>query len=60
MTNDARKGSGLVAVRLVPSREFGPTSEPFDGTNIIGTVLSTEKLGGIREKDLVYIREMKG
>jgi putative methanogenesis marker protein 3 len=60
MTNDARKGSGLVGVRLVPSREFGPTSEPFDGTNIIGTVLSTEKLGGIREKDLVYIREMKG
>jgi UPF0288 family protein (methanogenesis marker protein 3) len=60
ITNDARKGSGLVGVRLSPNREFGPTSEPFDGTNIIGTVISVEKLKHIREKKAVYIREVKG
>jgi UPF0288 family protein (methanogenesis marker protein 3) len=60
ITNDARKGSGLVGVRLSPNREFGPTSEPFDGTNIIGTVISVEKLKHIREKKAVYVREVKG
>lgn len=60
ITNDARKGAGLVGVRLIPHTEFGPTSEPFDGTNIIGMVLSPEKLKGIKEKEIVFIREVKG
>lgn len=60
ITNDARKGAGLVGVRLICHTEFGPTSEPFEGTNIIGTVLSPEKLKGIREKEIVFIREVKG
>ncbi|MDO9324814.1 MAG: methanogenesis marker 3 protein, partial [Methanoregula sp.] len=29
ITNDSRKGTGLVGVRLSANREFGPTSEPF-------------------------------
>ncbi|MFA4877242.1 MAG: methanogenesis marker 3 protein [Methanoregula sp.] len=59
ITNDSRKGAGLVGVRLVPNREFGPTSEPFEGTNLIGRVIDTEKLKKVRERETVYIREVK-
>jgi putative methanogenesis marker protein 3 len=59
ITNDARKGAGLVGVRLSANREFGPTSEPFEGTNIIGRVVDTQKLRGLKEKDKVYIREAR-
>ena len=59
LTNDSRKGTGLVGVRLSANREFGPTSEPFEGTNIIGRVVDTEKLKKMREKETVYIREVK-
>jgi UPF0288 family protein (methanogenesis marker protein 3) len=41
------------------NREFGPTSEPFEGTNIIGRVVDTEKLKGLKEKEKVYIREAR-
>lgn len=59
ITNDSRKGSGLVGVRLSPNKEFGPTSEPFEGTNILGRVIDTEKLKKVKEKEIVYIRVMK-
>jgi putative methanogenesis marker protein 3 len=59
MTNDSRKGAGLVGVRLSENMEFGPTSEPFEGTNIIGRVIDTEKLKNLKEREMVYIREMK-
>ena len=53
------KVPGLVGVRLSANREFGPTSEPFEGTNIIGRVIDTEKLKKLKEKEKVYIREVK-
>jgi putative methanogenesis marker protein 3 len=59
ITNDSRKGSGLVGVRLSANKEFGPTSEPFEGTNIIGRVIDTAKLKGVKERQTVYIREVK-
>ncbi len=59
ITNDSRKGSGMVGVRLSANREFGPTSEPFEGTNIIGHVIDTEKLKGFKERERVYIREVR-
>jgi putative methanogenesis marker protein 3 len=59
ITNDARKGAGLVGVRLSANREFGPTSEPFEGTNIIGRVIDTDKLKKVKERQTVYIREVK-
>jgi len=58
ITNDSRKGSGMVGVRLSANREFGPTSEPFEGTNIIGRVLDTGKLKNFKEREKVYIREV--
>ncbi len=59
ITNDARKGAGLVGVRLSANREFGPTSEPFEGTNIIGRVIDTDKIRKVKERQTVYIREVK-
>jgi putative methanogenesis marker protein 3 len=59
LTNDTRKNAGLVGVRLSANREFGPTSEPFDGTNMIGRVIDTEKLKKVKEREKVYIREVR-
>lgn len=59
ITNDSRKGSGIVGVRLSANTEFGPTSEPFEGTNIIGRVIDTDKLKKLKERETVYIREVK-
>jgi len=59
ITNDSRKGTGLVGVRLSANREFGPTSEPFEGTNIIGRVIDTDKLKDVKERQMVYIREVR-
>lgn len=59
ITNDSRKASGFVGVRLSANKEFGPTSEPFEGTNILGSVIDTEKLKKVKEKENVYIREVQ-
>jgi putative methanogenesis marker protein 3 len=59
MTNDSRKSSGLVGVRTGPGTEFGPTSEPFGGTNVFGVLLEPEKLDNFREGDTVYVREVR-
>lgn len=58
ITNDSRKGSGMVGVRLTENKEFGPTSEPFEGTNMIGCILDQEKIRLLKEKEIVYIREV--
>jgi putative methanogenesis marker protein 3 len=57
ITNDSRRGAGLVGVRITDNSEFGPTSEPFEGTNLIGKVLDLPKLRDYKETDMVYIRE---
>lgn len=59
ITNDSRKGSGMVGVRTSDNSEFGPTSEPFESTNIIGKVIDLNKLPLLRENEIVYIREVK-
>jgi putative methanogenesis marker protein 3 len=59
ITNDARKGRGMVGIRLSTSDEFGPTSEPFEGTNLIGEVIDTGKLKRMKEGKIVYIREAR-
>jgi putative methanogenesis marker protein 3 len=58
MTNDSRKGTGTVGVRTAPHREFGPTAEPFEGTNLIGAVVDTAKLKNLKEKEMIYVREV--
>ena len=58
MTNDSRRGAGTIGVRAAPHGEFGPTSEPFEGTNLFGILIDTGKLAGLREKDMVYVKEV--
>jgi putative methanogenesis marker protein 3 len=59
ITNDSRKSAGLVGVRTTDNSEFGPTSEPFESTNIIGKVRDLDKLPLLKEKEIVFIREVK-
>lgn len=59
MTNDSRRGAGMVGIRTTPNAEFGPTSEPLTGTNVIGKVIDAGNLAGMREGATVYVREVK-
>lgn len=59
MTNDSRRGAGMVGIRTTPNAEFGPTSEPLTGTNVIGRVLDAGSLGTMREGATVYVKEVK-
>jgi len=59
MTNDVRKGTGNIGVRLSDNSEFGPTAETFEGTNIVGIIMEPDKLNNIGEKGVVYIREVR-
>ncbi len=59
VTNDARKARGMAGVRSVTNNEYGPTGEPFEGTNVIGRVIDTEKLPLIKEGATVFIREVQ-
>jgi putative methanogenesis marker protein 3 len=59
MTNDSRRGTGMVGIRTTPNAEFGPTSEPLTGTNVIGRVLDAGSLAGMREGATVYVKEVK-
>lgn len=59
MTNDSRRGAGMVGLRTTPNAEFGPTSEPLTGTNVIGKVLDAGNLAGMSEGATVYVKEVK-
>lgn len=59
LTNSARPAQGMTGVRLVKNDDFGPTGEPFTGTNIIGTVIDIDKLAAMKEGSSVYIREVR-
>jgi len=58
VTNDVRKGTGTIGIRLSDNSEFGPTGEVFEATNIIGTILEPEKLTKLKEKEILYIKEV--
>lgn len=59
LTNDSRPSKGMVGIRVVENDEFGPTGEPFGGTNIIGSVIDMDKLKNMEEGNTIYIREVK-
>ena len=58
ITNQSAKRMGYVGVRLTDEDMFGPTGEKFGATNIIGKVLTPEKLRSLREGDVIYVREI--
>ncbi|GAA5819238.1 MAG: methanogenesis marker 3 protein [Methanobrevibacter sp. CfCl-M3] len=58
ITNMSRKNVGLIGVRFEDNNEYGPTAEPFDGTNLIGRVISDPKiLEKLKDGEIVYIKE---
>ncbi|WP_457620268.1 methyl-coenzyme M reductase-associated protein Mmp3 [Methanopyrus sp.] len=64
VTNQAKPHAGLVGVRLEDSKEYGPTGETFEGTNVIGRVVKgLDRLREMDQSDMgrtVYVREVRG
>jgi len=59
VTNMSRKHAGLIGVRFSESRDFGPTAERFESTNIVGVVLENfEVIRGSKEGDAIYLMEV--
>ncbi len=62
VTNQVKPHAGLIGVRLEESREYGPTGETFEGTNLIGRVVrGLERLAELDQSDMgktVYVREV--
>lgn len=59
ISNQVAKKVGLVGVRLVEDKRYGPSGEKFEATNIIGRVLDPEKLRDVGEDEVVYVREVR-
>jgi len=60
ITNMSRRQIGVVGVRFEDNDEFGPTGEPFKGTNIIGKVVKgLENLEKFKEGETVYVARRK-
>lgn len=60
ITNMSRRHIGMVGVRLEDNDEYGPTGEPFNGTNMIGKITGgIENVEKLKEGDTVYVRERK-
>ncbi len=58
VTNQAAKRYGMIGVKLVDDPKYGPTGEKFECTNIIGTVIEPQRLKGIKQGEIIYIREV--
>ncbi len=59
VSNQVAKKIGLVGVRLVQDKRYGPSGEKFEATNIIGRVLEPEKLQEVKEGETIYVLEVR-
>ncbi|NPV62527.1 MAG: methanogenesis marker 3 protein [Methanotrichaceae archaeon] len=59
ISNQVAKKIGLVGVRLVEDKRYGPSGEKFEATNIVGRVLEPEKLKDVKEGETVYVLEVR-
>ncbi len=59
VSNQIAKKIGLIGVRLVEDKRYGPSGEKFEATNIIGRVLEPEKLKDVEEEETVYVLEVR-
>lgn len=57
VTNQVAKRTGLIGVKFVEDKRYGPSGEKFEGTNIIGRVIDLDKLKDVREGETVYVME---
>jgi putative methanogenesis marker protein 3 len=58
VTNQAAKRYGIIGVKLIDDTKYGPTGEKFECTNIIGKVIEPSRLKGVKEGDVIYVREV--
>lgn len=57
ITNMARKNVGLIGIRFEENNEFGPTGEPFNGTNIVGKIdIDFDNIKEIKEGEILYVK----
>jgi putative methanogenesis marker protein 3 len=60
LTNMSKRFTGMLGVRFEDNNEFGPTGEPFQGTNILGKVVKgIENLEKYKEGETVYVTTRK-
>jgi putative methanogenesis marker protein 3 len=59
VSNQVAKKIGLVGVKLVEDKRYGPSGEKFEATNIVGKVLDPEKLRDLAEGDVIYVLEVR-
>lgn len=59
ISNQVSKKIGLVGVRLVQDKRYGPSGEKFEATNIVGRVLEPEKLKDVKEGETIYVLEVR-
>ncbi len=60
ITNMSRRHIGMIGIRFEDNDEYGPTGEPFNGTNIIGHIVEgLSNLEKFKEGDVVYVKEAK-
>ena len=59
ITNQVARRVGLIGVKLVDDRKYGPSGERFEATNIVGRVLDLEKLEDVEEDEVVYVLEVR-
>jgi len=62
VTNMSRSNRGMMGIRLDESKEYGPTGETFDGTNIVLSIPSLTPstlsfLSKLKEGDVIYVKE---
>jgi putative methanogenesis marker protein 3 len=59
VSNQVSKKIGMVGIKLVVDKRYGPSGEKFEATNVIGRVLEPEKLKDVAEGETVYIMEVR-
>jgi putative methanogenesis marker protein 3 len=59
VSNQVSKKIGLVGVKLVDDKRYGPSGEKFEATNVIGRVLEPEKLKDVSEGETIYVKEVR-
>jgi UPF0288 family protein (methanogenesis marker protein 3) len=59
VSNQVSKKIGLVGVKLIDDKRYGPSGEKFEATNIIGRVLEPEKLRDVKEGETIYLLEVR-
>ncbi len=60
VTNQSRPHHGLIGIRLIDSKQYGPTGEEAYGTNLVGTFLGDlSQMEVLEDEQIIYITEEK-